>query len=97
MPVESREPEEYEVWLDRETAEAYADRVSRGLAARVEAKKRLLIVLGEILTAWEVARAWTPDIGIRFATPAPVRLVGVEPHFAMCPDVDQFRGQDGAR
>lgn len=77
MPIESSEPEEYRVHLE-----------NPAVAGR-RAKRLVLVVNGEVLTVWQEIE----ELGegrVRLVD-GPCKIVGVESHFARCPNAADFR------
>ncbi len=83
MPVESEEPEEYCVWTDRASMD-FSDHAPAY-------EKLVLVVEGEILTVWRGFHADAAKSGGRRYVDGPCRILGVESHFASCPEAEAFR------
>jgi hypothetical protein len=110
MPVESAEPEEYQVWTALpDGVYLYANgqpttqvRTVDGLPTDhrgVQYRKLVLIVEGEVLTVYQGIEPVAAHPGQVRQVVGPCRVLGVESHFATCPSAANFRGrgQSGQR
>lgn len=77
MPIESTESEEYRIHLE-----------NPAVSGRT-AKKLVIVVDGEVLTVWQEIET-QPDGRVRLVD-GPCKIVGVESHFARCPNAADFR------
>ncbi len=92
-PVESLEPEDYQVWTDRPPDLPECIGAVVGPPAAYVRRLSLITSVGgrsEVLIVW---RQWRDGVEVA----GPCRLVGLESHFATCPDARAFSGQGGPR